>query len=134
MRPPTVIDIGEPALQFVVSFDYTTPKMKLDSTGGKALSWATRDWVFGGVLRYQSGSIIQSPFSSNNLLSNLARGPANNPALWGGGYTFMNRVPGQPLFIRETHSGESLRNRAQTDSLGCDALLTLHIGGSHDEP
>jgi hypothetical protein len=36
---------------------------------------------------------------ADNLLSNMARGPGNNPALWGGGYTFMNRVAGQPLFL-----------------------------------
>jgi hypothetical protein len=34
----------------------------------------------------------------------MARGPANNPALWGGGYTFMNRVPGQPLFLVDPNS------------------------------
>jgi hypothetical protein len=34
----------------------------------------------------------------------MARGPANNPALWGGGYTFMNRVPGQPLFLVNPNS------------------------------
>jgi len=55
-------------------------------------------------MRYQSGQILQSPFSANNLLSNLARGPANNPALWGGGYTFLNRVPGQPLFLVDPNS------------------------------
>ena len=63
------------------------------------LSWVARDWTYSGVLRYQSGQLLQSPPSANNLLSNLARGPANNPALWGGGYTFLNRVPGQPLFL-----------------------------------
>jgi hypothetical protein len=34
----------------------------------------------------------------------MARGPANNPALWGGGYTFLNRVPGQPLFLVDPNS------------------------------
>src|SRR5258708_34275522 len=47
---------------------------------------------------------MQTPFSTNNLLANLARGPANNPALWGGGYTFLNRVPGQPLFLVDSNS------------------------------
>jgi hypothetical protein len=50
------------------------------------------------VLRYQSGQLIASPPSANNLLDNLARGSSNNPASWGGGYTLMDRVPGQPLF------------------------------------
>jgi hypothetical protein len=34
----------------------------------------------------------------------MARGPANNPAIWGGGYTFMNRVAGQPLFLVDPNS------------------------------
>ncbi len=82
----------------VVSFNYTTPKFKSTETALKALSWVARDWTFGGVLRYQSGLVIQTPPSSNNLLTQLARGPANNPALFVGGNTFENRVPGVSLF------------------------------------
>jgi hypothetical protein len=82
--------------QLVISFNYTTPRMKLDSGGGKALSWAARDWVIGGVLRYQSGVLIPTPPSSNNFLTQLARGPSNNPAIFGGGNTFENRT-GAPL-------------------------------------
>ena len=88
----------------VIAFSYTTPKIGLSGTGGKLLSALARDWTYSGVLRYQSGQLLQSPFSSNNLLSNMARGPANNPALWGGGYTFMNRVSGQPLFLVNPNS------------------------------
>ena len=83
----------------IIAFNYTTPRIHADSTAMKALSWVARDWTLGGVLRYQSGQLLQTPPSANNLLSNLQRGPSNNPALWGGGYTFMNRVPGQPLFL-----------------------------------
>ncbi|MBV9743016.1 MAG: hypothetical protein JO099_04580 [Acidobacteriia bacterium] len=36
--------------------------------------------------------------SNNQLLAQLDRGPTNNPAIWGGGSTFQNVVPGQPLF------------------------------------
>jgi Carboxypeptidase regulatory-like domain/TonB dependent receptor len=82
-------------LVLVISFNYTTPKMNLDGKGMKALSWAARDWVLGGVLRYQSGALIRSAGSNNGLLSQLGRGATNNPALWGGGATFQNRVPGQ---------------------------------------
>ena len=41
----------------VVTFNYTTPKNKFGGDGfaGKTLQWLTRDWTFGGVLRYQSG-------------------------------------------------------------------------------
>jgi hypothetical protein len=82
-------------LVLVVSFSYTTPGFKSDSKGLKAASWVMRDWTVGGVLRYQSGALIPTPPSSNNLLTQLGRGPANNPAIWGGGHTFENLVSGQ---------------------------------------
>jgi hypothetical protein len=41
------------------------------------------------------------PASNNNLLLQLGRGPSNNPANWGGGTTFFNRVEGQPLFLKD---------------------------------
>jgi hypothetical protein len=110
--PPIINDVFNNALDkqlsgfslpfmLIVSFNYTTPKVEIgDGNGfaGKTASWLFRDWTYSGVLRYQSGELIASPPSSNNLLSDLQRGPANNPALWGGGYTLMDRVPGQPLF------------------------------------
>ena len=113
--PPLINDVYSKALdkqisgfsipqELIIAFNYTTPKLGLDSTGGKMLSWLARDWTIGGVLRYQSGQLLQSPFSANNLLSNLGRGPGNNPALWGGGYTFLNRVSGQPLFLVDPNS------------------------------
>ncbi len=113
--PPLINDVFNKSLdkqisgfsipqELIISFNYTTPKLEASGSGMKVLSWVARDWNYSGVLRYQSGLIIQSPFSSNNLLSNLARGPSNNPALWGGGYTFMNRVPGQPLFLVDPNS------------------------------
>jgi hypothetical protein len=113
--PPLINDVFNKSLdkqisgfsvpqELIIAFNYTTPKVDLSSSGGKAISWLARDWTIGAVLRYQSGLILQSPFSSNNLLANLARGPGNNPALWGGGYTFMDRVPGQPLFLVNPNS------------------------------
>jgi hypothetical protein len=90
--------------ELIIAFNYTTPKAELNFNGGKALSWLGRDWTIGAVLRYQSGLIMQTPFSTKNLLANLGRGPTNNPALWGGGYTFMDRVPGQPLFLVNPNS------------------------------
>ena len=79
----------------VISFNYTTPKFNADSKGFKAVSWVSRDWVFGGVLRYQSGVVIQTPPSSNQFFTQLAR--TNNPATFGGGNTFENRNPGVNL-------------------------------------
>jgi hypothetical protein len=83
-----------------ISFSYVTPKLQAgNSTGMKVLSWVLRDWTYSGLLRYQSGSLLPSPGSTNQLLSDLARGPSNNPAIFGGGVTFWNRVSGQPLFL-----------------------------------
>jgi hypothetical protein len=113
--PPLINDVFNKSLDkqisgfsqpqvLVVSFSYTTPRLQAGSTGRKALSWALRDWTTSGVLRYASGQLIQTPPSTANLLDNLARGPSNNPAVWGGGYTFLNRVPGQPLFLVDPNS------------------------------
>jgi len=90
--------------ELIISFSYTTPKIAAENTGMKALSWFARDWTLSGLLRYQSGVLIRTPPSNNNLLTDLGIGPANNPALWGGGTTFYNRVPGQPLFLVDPNS------------------------------
>jgi hypothetical protein len=87
-----------------ISFNYMTPRIAASSSAFKALSWAARDWTIGGVLSYRSGQLLGTPSSANNLLDNMARGPLNNPAVWGGGYTFMNRVAGQPLFLVDPNS------------------------------
>jgi hypothetical protein len=88
----------------VIAFNYTTPGFKGGGKTAGALSWLVRDWTLGGLLRYQSGLLIRTPPSNNNLLTDLGRGPANNPALWGGGTTLYNRVPGQPLFLVNPNS------------------------------
>ena len=51
----------------------------------------------GRLLRYQSGQVIRSAASNNGLFSRLRR--TDNPALWGGGNTLMNRVSGEPLLL-----------------------------------
>ena len=81
----------------VISFSYTSPKTKIfgDSGGAKAFQWLVRDWTTSGVLKYASGGLIRTPPSNNGILNDLQIGSANNPALWGGGTTFENMVPGQ---------------------------------------
>jgi hypothetical protein len=80
----------------VISFTYTTPKNKFggDSGGAKAMQWISRDWTFGGVLKYASGFMIATPPSNSPLLNELY-GPGNNPAIWGGEHILENAVPGQ---------------------------------------
>jgi Carboxypeptidase regulatory-like domain len=112
---PLINDIFNPALdkqlsgfdipqELIIAFSYITPKWQASGSGLHAVSWLTRDWTVSGVLRYQSGMLIRTPASNNNLLSELGVGTSNNPALWGGGTTFYNRVPGQPLFLVNPNS------------------------------
>jgi hypothetical protein len=86
----------------VISFNYTTPKFGASNTGLHMLSWLTRDWIVGGVLRYQSGDLIPTPTSNNGLFAQLMR--TDNPGGWGGYGTYWNRVPGQPLFLVDPNS------------------------------
>lgn len=87
----------------VINFNYTTPKIfdEGGSAGMKVLNGLVHDWTLGGVLRFQSGDLIRVPGSNNGLLTLLDRGPENNPALWGGGRTFWNRVPGQAFLLKD---------------------------------
>jgi Carboxypeptidase regulatory-like domain len=85
----------------VISFSYTTPKLPEDflggSTGGKALSWIARDWTIGGVLKYASGMLIQSPASNITLWNTMGIGgtPLNGVSNFGGSEPLENYVPGQ---------------------------------------
>jgi hypothetical protein len=110
----------------VVSFNYTTPTVKADGTGFKVLSILARDWVFGGVLRYQSGVVLPTPSSNNNLLNQLERGtnPFQNPAGFGGGATTENLVAGQPLLLVDPncHCFDPQRTQALNPKAWTDAL------------
>ena len=59
-------------LMFVVSFNYTMPKIADSNSGMRILSLALRDWRLGGVLRYQSGQLIRTPASNNGIMNQLA--------------------------------------------------------------
>ena len=95
------ISAFERPLVSVISLNYQTPKFRADGAGMKALSWVARDWVYGAILTYQSGQLLTVAKSNNNFLNQMGRGPSNNPALWGGGVTYQNLVPGQPLFLQD---------------------------------
>ncbi|HJT87956.1 MAG TPA: hypothetical protein VJ732_08870, partial [Bryobacteraceae bacterium] len=79
---------------FVFAGNYRTPALH----GNKLLSWVARDWQIGAVLRYGSGLPIMSPIASNGLSQLLFRGTG---AVGTTGGTFMDRVPGQPLFTQD---------------------------------
>jgi len=69
----------------VTSFTYTVPQVGSD----KWVRRASGGWTLAGVMRYSSGLPIASPSANNNLSAVLFRG------------TFANRVPGQPLFLKD---------------------------------
>ena len=71
-----------------IGFSYETPA----ATSNRLARTVLRGWTVAGVLRYSSGLPIQSPLAQNNLNTLLLR--AN-------GQSFANRVPGQPLFLKD---------------------------------
>ncbi len=60
----------------------------------KFIRMATKDWTYGAFLRYASGFPMASPYAQNGLNSLLLRKLTNGTG------TFFNRVPGQPLFLK----------------------------------
>ena len=76
---------------FVTGFSYATPR----AGSNRLLKHALGDWVIGGYLRYASGLLIPVPTSNNNLASLLGQGVS----------TRQNRVPGQPLFLKDPNCG-----------------------------
>jgi hypothetical protein len=75
------------SMPFVLVTGFT---YRLPAVGPNRLVKAlVRDWAFGGVLRYASGQPIAAPSAQNALSSLLFRG------------TYANRVPGQPLFLKD---------------------------------
>jgi Carboxypeptidase regulatory-like domain len=89
----------------VISFTYTTPKIGAEALGnnfaGRAVSWLARDWTIGGVLKYASGALIQSPASNITLWNTMGIGgtPLNGVSNFSGGGAstepLENYVPGQ---------------------------------------
>ena len=72
-------------LQHVIVVNYTVPKVG----GNRVLSLLARDWQAGAVLRYTSGLPIRVPQATTSL------------ATFNFQNTFVNRVPGVPLFLQD---------------------------------
>ena len=86
------LSVNDQPQVLVVGFNYDTPKWNKN--------WATKalvsGWTVGGIVRYSSGFPIQAPNSNNALGSLLFRG------------TRFNRVPGQPLYLKDLNDGKSI--------------------------
>ncbi|HZF37333.1 MAG TPA: TonB-dependent receptor, partial [Blastocatellia bacterium] len=74
---------------FVTGFTYLTPRWGQNKFVRNVLG----DWTIGGLLRYSSGQLIPAPSSNNNLFPLIFQS------------TRMNRVPGQPLFLKDPNCG-----------------------------
>jgi hypothetical protein len=72
-------------LIFVTGFNYEMPKL----TENRVVRALVGGWTVGGILRYQSGTLIAAPTSNNNLNAHTFQS------------TRMERVPGQPLYLKD---------------------------------
>jgi hypothetical protein len=70
---------------FVTGINYQTPTVRWN----KVARWMLSDYTVGGIFRYASGTPIRVPSAQNNLNALLFRG------------TNANRVPGEPLFLKD---------------------------------
>ncbi len=73
---------------FNTAISYRSPAVG----SSKALQMVTRNWTYGAFLRYSSGFPIPAPYAQNDLNAVMLRNETNT--------TFMNRVAGQPLFLK----------------------------------
>src|SRR5262249_45166704 len=79
-------------LVFLTSINYTTPKVAFGrGMTSKALSWLVQDWPYGPFPASRSGLRIMVPLPQTP--------PSLNSLPFQG--TFANRVPGQPLFLKD---------------------------------
>lgn len=76
-------------LIFVSGFTYLTPSHGTN----RLIRNLVGNWTIGGMVRYASGALIPVPTSNNNLGSLIYQN------------TRQNRVPGQPLFLKDPNCG-----------------------------
>jgi hypothetical protein len=90
--------ISPSSIPFILAFNvaYQVPKFG----SNRWIRASLGDWTLGFLARYQSGLPILVPYSNNGLQSDLLRS-ANGAA----DATFDDRVPGQPLFLKNINCG-----------------------------
>jgi hypothetical protein len=89
-----VSELSEPLIT-VFAFNYEVPAF----TQNKIVRAALGGWTVGGIVRYASGTPIPVPASQNQLAALLFQN------------TRMNRVEGQPLFLKDLDSSDYDANR-----------------------
>lgn len=80
----SIVGSSQPFI-FVLGFNYETPRWGSNRLVRNALG----NWSFSGIMRYASGTPINSPGSQNNLNTQVLQS------------TRMNRVAGEPLFLKD---------------------------------
>jgi hypothetical protein len=80
-------DLSSFSQPFVLTpaFNYEVPGI----TSNRMVRSVVKGWTIGAILRYSSGLPIQAPTANNALSSVLEQG------------TFVDRVPGAPLFLKD---------------------------------
>jgi hypothetical protein len=74
----------------VIAANYLVPEWKTN----KIVSTILKDWQYSTVLQYASGLPILAPYAQNNLNAVVLRART-------AGATFAQRVPGEPLFLKD---------------------------------
>jgi hypothetical protein len=88
--------------RLVVAMNYRVPALKTN----RFVSYLLRDWTFGGMLTYASGSPIRIPYANNELGTLLKLSAPFDFHITGnriGTGTYANRVAGQPLFKKDVN-------------------------------
>ncbi len=103
-NPQVNKDISAYSQPLVLNFayNYQTPAVSTN----RFVREIVRDWTLGGVFTYSSGLPIESPCGQNNLqtllfqTANASISSGENSTTCASG-TFMSRVSGQPLFLKD---------------------------------
>lgn len=80
----SIVSTSQPLI-FVLGLNYETPRWGPN----KFVKAVVGNWLASGILRYASGMPIPVPGSQNNLATHILQN------------TRMNRVPGEPLFLKD---------------------------------
>jgi hypothetical protein len=84
----SLVSSSQPLI-FVIGFNYETPRWGAN----KYVSAVLGNWTLSGILRYASGTPIGVPDARNNLNTHILQS------------TRMNRVAGEPLFLKDLNCG-----------------------------
>ena len=88
---PSLKNLTAGGIPFILAtgLNYETPKL----TTSKVVRALSGGWTLGGILRYQSGTLIAAPTSNNALNNHVFQS------------TRMLRVPGEPLYLKDPNCG-----------------------------